>query len=81
MKLATTSPPGGQGEFLIELGHMAMVADAIGMDALGHFRKQHFLFGRPARSRHARLGVDDDLVGIDGLALSSGMSASSAQLV
>ncbi len=58
---------GGQGELLVELGHVAVMADAIGVEALGHFREQHFLFRRPARAGHARLGVDDDLVGIDGL--------------
>ena len=46
---------------------MAVVADAIGMKAFGHFGEQHLLFRRPARSGHAGLGVDDDFVGIDRL--------------
>ena len=31
------------------------------------FGEQHLLLGRPARSGHAGLGIDDDLVGIDRL--------------
>ena len=66
MKLTTTSRPAAKRKFLVELGHVAVMADAIGMDALGDFREQHFLSGRPARPGHTGLGVDDDLVGIDG---------------
>ncbi len=58
---------GGLGEFLVELGHMAMAADAVGMEALGDLREQHLLLRRPARPGHAGLGVDHDLVGVDGL--------------
>ena len=60
---------GGQGKFLVELGHVAVVADAVGVKAFGYFREQHLLSRRPARSGHARFGVDDDLVGIDRLGL------------
>ena len=56
---------GGPGEFLVELGHVAVVADAVGVKAFGYFRKQQILARRPARSGDARFGVDDDLVGID----------------
>ena len=49
---------GGLGEFLVELGHVPVMADAIGVDAFGHFREQHLLLGRPARAGHAGLGVD-----------------------
>ena len=60
---------GGFREFLVELGHVAMMADAIGVEAFGHFREQHFFLGRPARPGHAGFGVDDDLVRIDRLGL------------
>ena len=59
--------PRSLGKFLIELGHVAVMAHAIGMEALRDFREQHFLFRRPPRPGHARFGVDHDLVGIDGL--------------
>ena len=59
----------GLGEFLVELGHVAMMADAIGVKAFGHFREQHLFLGRPARAGHAGFGVDDDLVRIDRLRL------------
>ena len=62
-------PAGGQGEFLVELGHVAVMADAIGVEAFGDFGEQHLLLRPPARAGHARLGVDDDLVRIDGLGL------------
>ena len=56
---------GGPGKFLVELGHVAVVADAVGVKAFGYFREQQILARRPARSGDARFGVDDDLVGID----------------
>ena len=56
---------GGPGKFLVELGHVAVVADAVSVKAFGHFREQHILARRPPRPGHARFGVDDDLVGID----------------
>ena len=56
---------GGGGEFLVELGHVAVVADAIGVKSFRHFREQHVLPRRPARSGHPRFGVDHDLVEID----------------
>ena len=68
MKVTITSRPGGERKFLVELGHVPVMADAVGVEAFRHFREQHFLLRRPARSGHARFGVDDDLVGIDRLA-------------
>ena len=53
------------GELLVELGHVPVVADAVGVNAFGHLREQHLLLGRPPRAGHAGLGIDDDLVGID----------------
>ena len=58
---------GGQRKLLVELGHVAVMADAVGMEPFGYFREQHFLACRPARSGHARLGVDHDLVRLDRL--------------
>ena len=57
---------GGLAEFLVELGHVAVMADAIGVEAFRHFGEQHLLLRRPARSGHPGLGVDHDLVRIDG---------------
>ena len=59
----------GLRELLIEFGHVAVVADTIGVETFRHFREQHFLFGGPARTGHAGFGVDDDLVGVDRLGL------------
>ena len=58
---------GSGGELLVELGHVAVMADAIGVEALRHLREQHLLPGCPTRAGHARLGVDYDLVGVDRL--------------
>ena len=69
VKLTITSRPAAERKFLVELGHVAVMADAVGVKAFGDFREQHLLLRRPARSGHAGLGVDDDLVGIDGLGL------------
>jgi hypothetical protein len=41
------------------------MADAIGVKALGYFRKQHLLARRPPGACHARLRVDNDFVGVD----------------
>ena len=57
----------GPREFLIELRHMTVAADAIGVEALRDLREQHFFFRRPSRAGHPRFGVDDDLIGIDRL--------------
>ena len=62
-------PPGRQRKLLIELGHVPVMADAIGVEAFRHFREQHRLFGRASRAGHAGLGVDDDLVELDRLGL------------
>ena len=61
--------PGGERKFLVELGHVAVMADAIGVEAFRDFREQHGLLRRPARAGHARLGVDHDLIEIDRLGL------------
>src|SRR5262245_65845984 len=53
--------PRGPGKFLIELGHVAVVAYAIGVEAFRDLRKQHLSFRRPPRAGHARFGVDHDL--------------------
>ena len=58
---------GGSAEFLIELGHMPVMADTISVKALRHFGELHLLLGGPARSGDAGFGVDHDLVGIDGV--------------
>src|SRR5258708_9992742 len=59
--------PRGPGEFLIELRHMTVAADAIGMESFRDLREQHLFFHRPPRAGHARFGIDHDLVGIDRL--------------
>ena len=69
MKVTITSRPAAQREFLVELGHVAVMADAIGVEAFGDFGEQHRLLGRPPRPGHAGLGVDHDLVGLDRLGL------------
>ena len=82
MKLTITSRPAALREFLVELRHVAVVADAVGVEALRHLGEQHLLLGRPARPGHAGLGVDHDLVGIDRLRLAAaGRAASCAQVV
>ena len=60
---------GGQRELLVELGHVPVMADAIGVKALRDFGEQHLLLRRPARPGHARLGIDHDLVRHDRLGL------------
>ena len=59
----------GLGEFLVKLGHVTVMTDAIGIEAFRHFGKQHRLLRRPPCPGHARLGVDHDLVRIDGFRL------------
>src|SRR5215470_760890 len=56
---------GGTGKLLIKLRHMAVMADAIGMEAFRDFSKNHLFTRSPARSGHSGFGVDDDLVRID----------------
>jgi len=73
--------PGGPGEFLVELGHVTVMPDTIGMEAFRHLREQHFLF-RPLPAP-----VMPDLASITmasgsiAFALRSGMTGSSAQVV
>ena len=74
-------PSRGLGEFLIEFGHVAVMSDAISVEAFGHFREQHRLFRRPPCPGHAGLGIDHDLVGSIAFAFNSGMSGSCAQVV
>ena len=62
-------PPGGERELLVELGHVPVMAHAIGMKAFRNFREQHGLFRGTPRTRHARLGIDDNLVKFDRLVL------------
>ena len=57
----------GARELLIELGHVAMPADPIGMEAFRDFGKQHLLLGRAPCPGHAGLRVDHDLVRLDRL--------------
>src|SRR5260221_359968 len=53
------------GKFLIELGHVAVMAYAVGMEALRDLREQHLLFCRPPRPGHARFWLDHNLVRCD----------------
>ena len=57
--------PRGARKFLVEFRHVAMMADPVGMETLRDLREQHVLLGRPARPRHPRLRVDDDVVDRD----------------
>src|SRR6202047_1034658 len=38
------SAPCRLGEFLVALGYVAMMTDAVGVNAFGHFGEQHLLF-------------------------------------
>ena len=60
---------GGLGKLLVEFGHVAVMADTVGVKALGDFGEQHVLTRRSAGAGDPRLGVDHDLVGIDRLGL------------
>src|SRR5690242_8625183 len=62
-------PPGGDRKLLIELGHVPMMANAIGVEARRNLGKEHGLFGGAPCSGHARLGIDHDLVDLDRLVL------------
>ena len=62
-------PPGGERELLVELGHVPVMTNAIGVKALRDFREQHGLLGRAPCARHARLGIDDNFVELDRLVL------------
>ena len=60
---------GGQRKLLVEFGHVAVMADAIGVEALRHFREQHRLLRRPPAPVMPDLASIDDLVGLDRLGL------------
>src|SRR5215475_4981751 len=55
-------PLGRQRELLVKLRHMPVVAHAIGIEALGNFRKQHAFPGGATCAGHARLCIDDNFV-------------------
>ena len=52
----------GQPELLLDLRHVAMIADAVGRKPLARLREQDVLLQRAPGARHAGLGVDDDVV-------------------
>ena len=56
----------GKAELLRYLGRVAVRADGVGRDVLEHEAGMGARLQRPARSRDARLGVDDDTRLIDG---------------
>jgi hypothetical protein len=58
-----------------------VMADAIGVEALRHFGEQHLLLGRPPAPVMPDLASITISSGTIALALSSGVSASCAQLV
>ena len=53
------------GEALFDLGRVAVGGNAIGMKALGHLAEERGRTGLTAGAAHARLGIDDDAVGVD----------------
>ena len=65
---------GGLGEFLVELRHVPVMADAIGVDAFGDFREQHLLLGRPPAPVMPDLASMTISSGSIALARSSGIS-------
>ena len=69
VKVGVTGRPAAMRELLVELGHVAMMTDAIGMEAFRHLGEEVGLLGRAAGAGDARLGVDDDRFRLDRLGL------------
>src|SRR5262245_22461321 len=60
---------GGERKLLVELGHVPMMTNAIGVEALRNLREEHGLPGGAPCSGHAGLGIDHNLVELDRLVL------------
>ena len=58
----------GEAEQLRDLGHVLMRADLVRRDVLEHEAGVRSGLQRPPGAGHARLGVDDDAVGVDRVA-------------
>ena len=56
---------GGPAENLLDLRLMAVLADAVGRDALVALGKVRVQLGRAARAGNAALAIDDDVVRLD----------------
>ena len=69
MKLTVTRLPAASAQLLLDLRHMAVIADAVRRQALARFREQDVLLQRAAGAGDARLRIDDDAVGHDQLGL------------
>ena len=55
----------GQSKLLLDLGHMAVTADAVRRQPLARFGEQNVLLERAPGAGNARLGVDDDVLACD----------------
>ena len=58
-------PAGGEAEFLLHFGHVAVMADAIGVHRLGDFGEEIGFLQAAAGARDARQRVDGDALGRD----------------
>ena len=67
-------------ENLLDLRLMAVLADAVGRDALVALGKVRVQLRRAARAGNAALAIDDDVVRLDQPALSSGASGRMADV-
>ncbi len=56
---------GREGERLLDLGRVPMLAHLVGLDAPLHLREEHVLRGVAPRAGNAGFCVDDDRIGID----------------
>src|SRR5262245_49613357 len=61
--------PGGKRELLVELGHVPVMTNTIGVKTFGNLGKEHRLLGRAPCSGHAGLRIDDNFVQLDSLVL------------
>ena len=78
VKLTVTASFAASAQFLLDLRHVAVIADAVRREPLARFRKQNVLLQRAAGAGDPRLGIDDDVVDAAiSFVLASGRSASS----
>ena len=57
----------GDAQFLFDLGHVAVIADAVRREPLARFREQDILLQAAAGAGDARLRIDDDVRRVDQL--------------
>ena len=72
-------PAGGGPHLLFDLRCVAVRRDAVGVHPLRHLGEQRALLRRAAGPRHARFGVDDDIIRVDQSASPPAAAAAAAK--